>query len=52
MYTGFEREVSMILPIGQEEDNYEYELIVTVEDHFAFGVSKNFKVKVSIVIDV
>lgn len=47
MYTGFEREVSMILPIGQEEDNYEYELIVTVEDHFAFGVSKNFKVKVT-----
>ena len=46
MYTGYEREISLILPLGEKEHDYKFSLIVTVEDQFSYGVSETFQVKV------
>ena len=46
IYSGPEREIETILPVGDEKCNFEYVVQVTVEDKYAFGVTSDFKVKV------
>ena len=46
MYTGPEREVKMILPLGDEKYNYTYELLVKVEDKYQFATPVRLKVRV------
>ena len=46
IYSGPEREIETILPVGDEKSNFEYVVRVTVEDKYAFGVTSDFKVKV------
>ena len=46
IYSGPEREIETILPVGDEKSNFEYVVQVTVEDKYAFGVTSDFKVKV------
>ena len=46
MYTGPENQISIILPLGNKEEDYRYNLIVRVEDKFKFGVSQKFEVQV------
>ena len=46
MYTGPDQEVNMILPLGNEADNFTYEIGIKVEDRFQFGTLVRLKVKV------
>ncbi|XP_065682979.1 polycystin family receptor for egg jelly isoform X2 [Hydra vulgaris] len=46
MYTGPENHISIILPLGNKEEDYWYDLIVRVEDKYKFGVSQTFRVQV------
>ena len=46
IYSGPEREIETILPVGDQKSNFEYVVRVIVEDKYAFGVTSDFKVTV------